>query len=266
MPKTSSKAGSGDAAAKPASDPNFMSSLARGLMVIQAFSEQRRSLSISQISQKTGIPRAAARRCIYTLGQLGFVRSEDGRQFLLHPRVLSLGHAYLASTPLGTASMPILRRVSTAINEATSISILDGDMVLYIANVSAARLMTINLDVGTRLPAYCTSPGRAMVSQFGEAELAAFLSRTNFVKYTSTTLTTSTALRNELLLVRRQGYSIVDQELEVGLRTMAVPIFDRSGKSVAAMGVGAHAARISMQDMTQRFLPILQEAAAELTL
>lgn len=246
-------------------DPNYMNSLARGLAVILAFTPGRRSLSISQVSQRTGIPRAAARRCLLTLEQLGFVESEE-QQFVLRPRVLTLGHAYLATTPLGRAAKPVLRSVCRRINESVSVGILDNDQVLYIARASAERLMVINLDVGSRLPADCTSIGRVMLSHLGPEALEGYLARVPLVRYTAKTAATPEALRDELTRVRELGYALVDEELEIGLRTIAVPTFNEAGEVVAGLSVGAHVARQSNADLTERILPILREAAAELSL
>ncbi|HET7775594.1 MAG TPA: IclR family transcriptional regulator C-terminal domain-containing protein [Azospira sp.] len=255
----------GDISAQ-AGDPNFMASLARGLAVIQAFSPQRRQMSISQISQKTGIPRAAVRRCLYTLAKLGFVGAEDGRNFALRPRILSLGHAYLASTPLGKAAQPVLRDVSNRLHESSSIAILDGDDILYIARASTARIMTIDLDVGSRLPAVYTSMGRVLLAALPEAERQACLGRAKLIQYTPQTLMTVQALGEELARVKAQGYAVIDQELEIGLRSIAVPITAPDGQVVAAINVGLQAARVSVEEMGQRILPVLREAAAELAL
>jgi IclR family pca regulon transcriptional regulator len=247
-------------------DPNFMTSLARGLAVIQAFSQQRRVLTISQISQRTGIPRAAVRRCLYTLGKLGFVSAEDGRNFSLRPRILALGHAYLASTPLAKAAQPVLRHISNALNESSSVAILDGDDILYIARASTSRIMTIDLDIGSRLPAYCTSMGRVLLAYLPPADLDAYLERVKLVQHTARTIITREGLREALESVRRNGYAINDQELEIGLRSVAVPIFAPDGKVVAALNVGVQAARISVAEMESRFLPVLREGAHELGL
>ncbi|MGU7778583.1 IclR family transcriptional regulator domain-containing protein [Burkholderia sp. PU8-34] len=247
-------------------DPNYMMSLERGLTVIQAFSSQRRTLSISQISQKTGIPRAAVRRCLYTLSQLGFVAPEDERYFVLRPKILSLGHAYLASTPLAKAGMPVLKHVTSLLNESCSVAVLDGTEILYIARAKTSRIMTIDLDIGSRLPAYCTSMGRVMLSYLPAEELEARLKATRFVQYTANTLTTPEALRIELKKVRAQGYAVIDQELETGLRTIAVPIVNSEGATVAATSVGVHASRATVGEMTSKILPVLREAAQELAL
>ena len=256
----------GDAPAVPESDPDFMTSLARGLSVIQAFSAQRRVLTISQISQRTGIPRAAVRRCLHTLGKLGFVSAEDGRNFALRPRILALGHAYLASTPLANAAQPVLRHMSNTLNESSSIAILDGDEILYIARAFTSRIMTIDLHVGRRLPAYCTSMGRVMLSHLGTDVLEAYFDRVKLIQYTPRTIVTREGLREALESVRRNGYAINDQELEIGLRSIAVPIEAPDGRVVAALNVGVQAARISVAEMESRFLPVLRDGARELGL
>jgi IclR family pca regulon transcriptional regulator len=256
----------GDAPAVPESDPDFMTSLARGLAVIQAFSAQRRVLTISQISQRTGIPRAAVRRCLHTLGKLGFVSAEDGRNFALRPRILALGHAYLASTPLANAAQTVLRHMSNTLNESSSIAILDGDEILYIARAFTSRIMTIDLHVGSRLPAYCTSMGRVMLSHLGTDALDAYFDRVKLIQYTPRTIVSREGLREALESVRRNGYAINDQELEIGLRSIAVPIEAPDGRVVAALNVGVQAARISVAEMESRFLPVLRDGARELGL
>jgi IclR family pca regulon transcriptional regulator len=248
------------------SDPNFMTSLARGLSVIQAFSQQRRVLTISQVSQRTGIPRAAVRRCLHTLGKLGFVSAEDGRNFSLRPRILALGHAYLSSTPLASAAQPVLRHISNTLNESSSVAILDGDEILYIVRASTSRIMTIDLHVGSRLPAYCTSMGRVLLSHLPSADVDAYLERVKLVQHTPRTIISREGLREALESVRHNGYAINDQELEIGLRSIAVPIFAPGSRVVAALNVGVQAARISVAEMESRFLPVLREGAYELGL
>ena len=256
----------GPASISRTGDPDFMTSLARGLEVIQAFSRQRPLLSISQISQKTGIPRAAVRRCLYTLTQLGFVYSEDKRNFCLRPRILALGHAYLASTPLAKSAQPVLQHLCTLLHESSSVAILDGNDILYIARASTSRIMTIDLDIGSRLPALFTSMGRAQVAYLPQAEQHRILNETQMIQYTPKTLANRDSLLQELEQIREQGYAIIDQELEMGLRSIAVPIMDAAHQPVAAINVGMHADRVSISDMQTRILPVLQEAATELAL
>jgi IclR family transcriptional regulator, pca regulon regulatory protein len=245
-------------------DPNFMTSLARGLLVIQAFSQQSLHLSISQLSKRTGLSRASVRRCLHTLSKLGFAGSEDGRTFSLRPRVLALGHSYLSSMPLATVAQPVLEHLSHILHESSSMAVLDGVDIIYVARANVTRIMAIGLGVGTRLPAFCTSIGRVLLANLPPEEMETLLSRIEFTRYTDHTLTSAQKLRQVLLAVRRNGYAIVDQELELGLRSMAVPVQNHMGPVMAAINVGAHGQRVSVQDMQTRFLPYLRAAAQEL--
>jgi IclR family pca regulon transcriptional regulator len=247
-------------------DPNFMTSLARGLLVIQAFSQQSLHLSIAQLSKRTGLPRASVRRCLHTLSKLGFAGSDDGRTFYLRPRVLSLGQSYLSSVPLAQVARPVLDRLTHILHESCSIALLDGIEIIYVARANVTRIMAIDISVGTRLPAFCTSMGRVLLANLPPEEMEASLSRIEFSPYTDHTLTSVDQLRQALLAARRDGYAIVDEELQVGLRSMAVPIQNRMGCVVAAISSGAHGHRISVQDMQTRFLPYLRAAAQELCL
>ncbi|MET0732953.1 MAG: IclR family transcriptional regulator C-terminal domain-containing protein [Casimicrobiaceae bacterium] len=246
-------------------DPNFMTSLARGLAVIRGFSQQRRKMSIAQLSLRTGIPRAAVRRCLYTLGKLGYVGSEDGRMFALRPQILSLGHAYLSSVPLVMAAQPILDQVSESIHESCSLAILDGDEILYVARSSAStRIMSIDLGVGSRLPAHCTSMGRVLLAGMGEPELATFLRRVKLAPFTNRTIVAKDALADTVERVRKQQYAVVDQELEIGLRSIAVPVKDFRDRISAAINISVQAPRVTVAEMERTFLPALRTAADEL--
>src|ERR1700746_872518 len=247
-------------------DPNFMTSLARGLAVIQAFSQRRHHLTISQVSTTTGLSRAAVRRCLYTLAKLGFAGSDDNRHFFLRPRILALGHSYISSMPLATAAQPILEHFSRLMHESCSIATLDGLDIVYVARANVTRIMSIDLGVGSRLPAFCTSMGRAILANLPPEELETVLARVEFKRYTERTITNPAKLTQALRQIRRDGYSIIDQELEHGLRSMAVPIQNPSGKVVAALNIGAHAQRVSIQEMQTKFLPHLRAAAQELCL
>lgn len=246
-------------------DPSIMTSLVRGLAVIQAFSRQTSSLTISQISQMTGIPRAAVRRCLYTLRALGFADTDDGRRYVLRPRILALGHAYLSSIPLNRIAQPLLQRISNELNESCSIAILDGDDIVYTARASVTRIMSIDLHVGSRLPAAFTSMGRVLLAYRME-ELDERLARVVFEPFTPHTVKDAAALRAEIERSRETGYSIVDQELELGLRSIAVPIMKADGTAYAAINVGVHASRMSTEDLIHRILPLLRATAAELSL
>ncbi len=247
-------------------DPNFMTSLARGLLVIQAFSQQSLRLSISQLSKRTGLSRASVRRCLHTLAKLGFAATDNGRNFFLRPRVLALGHSYLSSMPLATTAQPVLEHLSHILHESCSIALLDGVDIIYVARANVTRIMAIDLGVGTRLPAFCTSIGRVLLANLSPEEMEALLSRIEFTRYTDRTVMSVEKLRQVLLAARRDGYAIVDQELELGLRSMAVPVQNHMGRVLAAINVGAHGQRVSVQDMQTRFLPYLRAAAHELCL
>ncbi|AEC19192.1 IclR family transcriptional regulator [Pusillimonas sp. T7-7] len=249
-----------------AGDPNFMASLARGLVVIRAFSAERPHMTVSQVSQKTGIPRAAVRRCLYTLCKMEFVDSLEGGMFGLRPRVLLLGHGYFASSSLRQAAEPILNRLSGPLDESSSVSVLDGDDILYIARAQTKRLMAMHLDVGSRLPAIYTSMGRVLIAALPEQEQEQYLARARYIQYTPHSLVDAKALVQELQQVRAQGFSIIDQELEAGVRSIALPVMGRDGRPKAAMSVGVHAQRVTIHEMKEKILPALQEAVTELTL
>lgn len=250
-----------------AGDPDFMASLARGLAVIRAFSQQRQRLSIAQISLRTGISRAAVRRCLYTLGRLGYVGSDDERNFMLRPRVLALGHAYLSSAPLATSAQPLLDQVSASLRESCSMAILDADDIVYVARSSSStRLMSIDLGIGSRLPAFCTSMGRVLLAGLSASQLAEYLRRAVLNPYTNRTLVSKDKLREAIVAARETGYAIVDQELEIGLRSIAVPVLDAGGHPVCALNISTQAARVATAEMEKRFLPALRAAAAELSM
>jgi IclR family transcriptional regulator, pca regulon regulatory protein len=250
-----------------AGDPNFMASLARGLAVVRGFSQQRRQLTIAQLSHRTAIPRAAVRRCLYTLMKLGYVGSDDGRTYSLRPRILALGHAYLSSTPLATSVQPLLDHISDTLHESSSLAVLEADEILYIARSSTtARVMSVDLGLGSRLPAYCTSMGRVLLAGQASVELDEYLARVKLTRLTSHTVSTAKELRQVLDGVRRDGFAIVDQELEIGLRSIAVPVKDVTGKVVAAINAGTQSARVTLAEMKTRFLPQLLAAANELSI
>src|SRR5665647_265054 len=210
-------------------DPSFMTSLARGLAVVRAFSDLRGPQTIAQISQKTGIPRAAVRRCLYTLKQLGYVDAELNN-FSLRPKVLTLGYSYLSSTPLTVSAQPCLDQISRKINESTSLAVLDEGEVLYVARSATSRVMSVALNTGSRLPAYCTSLGRVMLAHLPPDELDAYLERVKLKPMTKNTIVSQKKLRAVLAQVRQAGFAVNDEELELGLRSIAVPVRGASGK------------------------------------
>lgn len=243
-------------------DPNFMTSLARGLSVIRAFTEREPNLTIADIARITGLPRAAARRCLLTLQQLGYAGT-DGRTFFLRPKILALGYSFLSSAPLATILDPLIERVSTQVQESCSAAVLDDDEIVYIARAATKRIMSVGLNVGSRLPAYCTSMGRVLLAALPETELESYLRRVPLKSFTDRTIATADMLERELGRVRDQGFALVDQELELGLRSIAVPVRTASGIVVAALNVSAQAARVTCPEMEAQFLPPLRRAAEE---
>jgi len=248
-----------------AGDPNFMTSLARGLVVIQAFTQQSPQMTISQLSVKTGLSRAAVRRCLYTLTKLGFAGAEDGTRYSLRPRMLTLSHSYTTSNTLSGAAQPILERMSAALHESFSVATLDGEDIVYIARTSVSRIMAVDLHIGSRLPAYCTSMGRVLLAWLPTEQLEQYLSRVNLVPYTTRTINSIDKLRLILRNIRRNGYALCDQEYEVGLRSLAVPVYAPSGRVVATINLSGNAQRMTAFDMQTRFLPHLRNAANELS-
>ena len=246
-------------------DPSFMTSLARGLAVIRAFADSRRSLTIAQISQKTGIPRAAVRRCLHTLRQLGYADA-DGNNFSLRPKILTLGYSYLSSTPLTVSSQPYLNNISRTLGESCSLAVLDDTEVLYVARSAASRVMSVALNTGSRLPAYCTSLGRAMLAHLPEDQLKAYFGKVKLRAMTDKTVVSQKRLREILAGVLEDGYALIDEELEVGLRSIAVPVRGAGGNVVAALNVGVQATRVSRRQMEEQFLPVLKKGAEELSI
>jgi IclR family pca regulon transcriptional regulator len=246
-------------------DPNFMTSLARGLVVIQAFTQQSPQMTISQLSIKTGLSRAAVRRCLYTLTKLGFAGAEDGSRYSLRPRLLTLSHTYTTSNTLSTAAQPILERMSATLRESFSVATLDGEDIVYIARTQVNRVMAVDLHIGSRLPAYCTSMGRVLLAYLPPEQLEHYLAKVVLTPHTTRTITSIEKLRLALRNVRRNGYALVDQEFEVGLRSLAVPVYSNSGRVVATMNLSGNAPRLSVLEMQSRFLAPLRNAASELS-
>jgi IclR family pca regulon transcriptional regulator len=247
-------------------DPNFMTSLARGLIVIQAFTQQSPQMTISQLSVKTGLSRAAVRRCLYTLTKLGFAGAEDGSRYSLRPRMLTLSHTYTTSNTLATSAQPILERMSASLHESFSVATLDGEDIVYIARTQVSRVMAVDLHIGSRLPAYCTSMGRVLLAYLPTEQLEQYLAKATLTPHTTRTVTTVEKLRLALRNVRRNGYALVDQEYEVGLRSLAVPVYASSGRVVATVNLSGNAPRLSVLEMQSRYLSHLRNAANELSL
>lgn len=246
-------------------DSDFVSGFARGLKVIEAFGEARPKLTIAEAAKLTELDRATVRRCLLTLADLGYA-DYDGKFFALTPKVLRLGHAYLSATPLPLVIQPYLDQLSEKAGQSASASVLDGAEIVYIARAAQKRVMSINLSPGSRLPAYCASMGRALLASLPEAEARSILDRSELKANTPVTKTDPDVLMEELRLVRSQGYAVIDQELELGLCSIAVPVENDRGRVVAAINIGAPAAHVPAAKMVQRYLPLLKDTQKALQL
>jgi IclR family transcriptional regulator, pca regulon regulatory protein len=244
-------------------DGDFVQSLDRGLAVIRAFGPDRERLSLSEVARATGLTRAAARRFLLTLVRLGYVRS-DGREFSLRPRVLELGYAYLSGLELPEVAAPHLEELVARLRESSSISVLDGQHIVYVIRVPTKRIMTLAISVGTRFPAYATSMGRVLLAEMPEDEFEHYLAEVRLDRLTDNTVTDAGQLRDIVHDVASQGYAIVDQELEEGLRSVAAPIHGARDVGTAAVNVSAHASRVSMAAMRQHILPELLRTVREI--
>ncbi len=245
-------------------DRDFMAGFGKGLAVIECFDDSHPHLTIAQVAARTGLSRAAARRCLLTLQRLGYA-SFNNKFFALTPRVLRLGYAYLSATDLPQLLQPFLERLSEQLEESCSATVLDGHEIVYIARSAKKRVMSVSLGVGSRLPAYCTSMGRVLLASLEPDEASKRLSATERPRLTQKTRTRLDELSAILLEVRAQGYCVTDQELEIGLVSMAVPVTDSRGVTVAAINVGAQSARIVAAEMPARFLASFHETQKAIT-
>ena len=246
-------------------DPNYMLSLARGLSVIRAFENSESALSVAEVARRSDISRAAARRCLHTLACLDYVVSAGGK-FELAPKVLTLGYAYLGSARVSRAAQPVLERVSEQLQESCSMSVMDGYEIVYVARAASRRIVSISLSTGSRLPAYCTSMGRILLAFGGEERLKQYFAAVKPIAHTPHTKTKRADLLEEFQRIRSLGYALVDQELELGLRSVAVPVRRGDASVVAAINVGVQAARVECKTMISTYVPVLQKAASEIGL
>lgn len=243
---------------------DFVQSLARGLGVIRAFSRDAPAMTLTEVAQRTGLTRAAARRVLLTLQTLGYVES-DGKLFSLRPQVLDLGYAYLSSLNVWEVAQPFMQRLVDTVHESSSAAVLDGNDIVFIAHIAANRLMTLSISVGQRLPAHATSLGRVLLAALPEHELERYLSTANLAQLTLRTISDPGRFRETLAIVRRQGYALVDREVDEAVRSIAVPIIGRHGSAVAAINVCAHESRATYDRIVAEFLPPLRLAAEEIS-
>lgn len=242
---------------------SYVQSFARGLSVIRAFGPARSHMTLSEVAAQCGLTRAGARRILLTLVHLGYVAA-DGRQFSLTPRILELGYSYLSATPLWDLALPYMEAVAEETRESCSVSVLDGTDVVYILRLARHKVMSINLAVGSRLPAWITSMGRVLLAGLPPADQDRILADSDIQPYTSQSLTDIAQLKACLADVQEKGYACVVQELELGLQSLAVPIVDRSGRVIGAMNVSGLTSRYSSDTMIDTFLPVLRHAADQI--
>jgi IclR family pca regulon transcriptional regulator len=243
---------------------DFVESLDRGLRLLQTFGERSSPMTLSEIAGLAGLPRATARRILFTLQHGGYVAS-DGKLFAPTPHVLSLAGSYLRSNQIVAVVQPVLDEIAASAQEISSLAVLDGDDVVFIARGSPTRMFAGGVDIGYRLPAFCTAVGRAMLGRLADAELKSRLATMKRGALTPQTVTDPKRLLAAITADRARGYSLVDREAEPHFRSIAVPVKRYDGTIVAAINIGAHIDRISPDEMVERFLPLLREHAADVT-
>ncbi|MBA2402045.1 MAG: helix-turn-helix domain-containing protein [Bradyrhizobium sp.] len=239
---------------------DFVESLDRGLRLLQKFGITSGPRTLSDLARAADLPRATARRILFTLERGGFVAT-DGKLFTLTSHVLTLSASYLRSSQVVTVLQPVLDRIATSAQEISSLAVLDGEEVVFIARGSPARVFSAGLDIGYRLPAFCTSVGRVLLSRLPDDDLASTLEAMNLAALTPFTVTDRTSLLQAIMRDRGQGYSLVDREAEPGFRSISVPVRRYDGTIAAAINMGAHVDRVSTEEMIERFLPLLREGA-----
>lgn len=242
---------------------DHVGALHKGLAVLEILADHPDGLTLTETADRAGLTRAGARRLLLTLVAAGYARRER-RRFLLSAKLLALTRRWMGDASLWRYGEPIMRRVSEAFGESCSAAVLEGEDAVYVARIAGRRIVSVALHVGTRLPAYCTSMGRVLLSDLEPAALDEFLARARIVANTPRTVTDRAALAAAVAETRRTGYALVDQELELGLRSIAVPVRDASGRIVAALNVSTQSARFSCAAMKERMLPVLRGAAQEI--
>jgi IclR family pca regulon transcriptional regulator len=243
----------------------YVQSFARGLEVIRSFSASAPRQTLTDVAGRTGLSRAGARRILLTLQTLGYVES-DGKLFALTPRILDLGFAYLSSMPMWNVAEPLMEALVEQVKESCSAGVLEGTDIMYVLRVSTRKIMRNSLGVGSRLPAYCTSLGRMLLAGLPDAEVLSLLHASTLEARTRHTLTDGHAILAKVQQARRQGWCLVNQELEEGLVSIAAPVVNRAGRTVAALNVSGQVNRTTPRQMQEAMVPALREAAREVSL
>lgn len=242
----------------------FVQSLARGLAVIRAFDEDHAAMTLSEVAKRTDMTRATARRLLHTLVALGYA-DLDGKLFTLKPTVLDLGYAYLSSLNLWQVAHPIMQEVVEQVHESCSASVLEGHDLIYVARVPTRRILSIGLSIGSHLPAHSTSMGRVLLSGLPEDALDEFLREASLTRHTERTVTDPARLRRIIAKTAKNGWTLVDQELELGMRSIAVPIWGVNRRLIAALNISTHVARMTADQMVEQLLPVLQDASRRIS-
>lgn len=239
----------------------IVQSLLKGLLVIQAFNQHRPTMTLSEVATATGYTRAAARRFLLTLVSEGYAKQE-GKQFSLTVKILNLGFSYLASQDVWQNAKPLMQQLVEQLNESCSAAVLDGEDVVYVGRVATTkRIMSVSLNVGTRLPAFATSLGRVLLADMTDKALNDFLTTCLVEQYTAFTLTNKAELKTEISRVNQQGYSLVEQELELGLTSISVPVRNKAGKVLGALSISTHISQTTKQQILTTILPALKACA-----
>ncbi|MBB2485968.1 helix-turn-helix domain-containing protein [Mitsuaria sp. WAJ17] len=252
----------GEPALKPGD--SYVQSFARGLSVIRAFSAEASAQTLTEVARRCGLTRAGARRILLTLETLGYVRTE-GRLFSLTPKILDLGFAYLSSQPLWQFAEPVMQVLASDLKESCSAAVLEGQDIVYVLRVPARKIMSVNLGVGSRLPAWCTSMGRVLLAGLPDAQLDQHLAQVKWQPYTQRTAMNLDEVRTRILQARMQGWCLVNQELEDGLVSLAAPITDRQGQTIAALNIGAQVNRTPPEALLENTLPRLLDSARSIS-
>ncbi|MFF5990978.1 IclR family transcriptional regulator domain-containing protein [Prauserella flavalba] len=249
---------------KPPEEKDYVQSLERGLSVILAFSDRRPRLTLSELSELTGLSRPTVRRLVLTLERLGYVRAE-GRRYVLTPHVLALGNAYLSSLNLTEVAQPYMEDVTKVTGHTCSLAALDGEDAVFLTRVPSRRVMRHTLTTGTRLPAFATSMGRVLLAWLPEHEIEEFLRHAPLPRITARTVTDPDRLREILREVRARGWALVDQEFEEGVRSFSAPVLDSGGRAIASLSMSVPAGDVGVAEIEAETLPVIVEAAREIS-
>jgi len=241
-------------------DRDYVNSLARGLMVIRAFNRNRPSMTLSEVAKRTGINRAAARRFLLTLVREGYAET-DGKYFRLRPKILELGFSALSSLTFAEVAQPIMDELADELDEMCLSAVLDGEWCVYVNRTTTQRVISVNLDVGSRLPAFCMSTGRVLLAALDDDALDRWLAELKPERYTEKTIVSKEKLRAAILQARRDGWTVMDEEYEIGFRSLSVPIRDHADRTIAALNVCCPTPRVSLKTMKTAFLPRTVRAA-----